>query len=132
MIVLIVDDSPLLKERLRNLIVTIPAVTKVHYAQNPREANAILKGVKPDVAIIDIRMPEGSGFDVLKMIKVQCPSTRLIMLTNYPCQQYKKMSFELGADYFFDKAGEIEEMVNVIRRLGSEFSPPTCGSFKGH
>lgn len=122
MIVLIVDDSLLMKERLRKVILSIPTVTSVHHAQNPSEANKILEDVKPDVAIIDIRMPEGSGFDVLKSIKEQSPHTRLIMLTNYPCQQYKKRSFELGADYFFDKSGEIEEVVNVLQKLDVNYS----------
>lgn len=112
--ILIVDDSILMKERLSNAIFAIPGVGAVNYAKNTREARRALEENGFDVAILDIRLPDGSGFDVLKRIKEKHPQTLVVMLTNYPYEQYKAKSSELGADHFFDKSTEFEEVIKVI------------------
>jgi DNA-binding NarL/FixJ family response regulator len=69
------------------------------------------------VVILDIRMPDKSGIEVLKDIRNKKLPIRVIMLTNYPYPQYRKKCEELGADYFFDKVTEIEEIPKVIEEL---------------
>ncbi|HEY5497637.1 MAG TPA: response regulator, partial [Syntrophales bacterium] len=71
----------------------------------------------PDVVILDIRLPGKSGIEVLKDIRDKKLPIRVIMLTNYPYPQYRKKCEELGADYFFDKVAEIEEIPNLIEEL---------------
>ena len=67
--------------------------------------------------ILDIRLPGKSGIDVLKDIRAKKLPSRVIMMTNYPYPQYRKKCEELGADYFFDKVTEIEEIPKVIEEL---------------
>lgn len=118
--ILIVDDSTLIRERLSSVISAIPGVDAVYHAENADEAIQKLNAVTPDVAILDIRMPKGNGFSVLKHIKQEKPRTLVIMLTNYPYEQYKKKAFELGADYFFDKSTSTDDAINVVEKFAAE------------
>lgn len=118
--VLIVDDSQLIRERLSSVISAIPDVDTVYQAENADEALQRLKAVKPDLVILDIRMPQGNGFSVLKYAKQTRPRTVVIMLTNYPYEQYKKKAFELGADYFFNKSTCTDEAISVVEKFAAE------------
>jgi DNA-binding response OmpR family regulator len=67
--------------------------------------------------ILDIRMPGGSGMDVLQAIKREKQAPMVIMLTNYPYPQYRKKCLGLGADYFFDKSTEFEKVTELFKQL---------------
>ena len=115
--VLIVDDSKIVCERLQQMLTNIADVKIVEQAHNAPDAIAAISDSKPDVVILDIRLPGRSGIDVLKDIRKKKLSSRVIMLTNYPYPQYRKKCETLGADYFFDKVTEIEEIPKVIEKL---------------
>ena len=115
--VIIADDSKILRERISSMLSTIPGVEIVAEAENSHEAMKYIEKLKPDVLILDIRMPNGNGIEVLKSIKQKKLSLIKIILTNYPLQQYKVKCFELGADYFFDKAAEFEALKEVVGDL---------------
>jgi DNA-binding NarL/FixJ family response regulator len=115
--VLIVDDSKIVCERLQQMLIDIADVEIVGQAHNAPDAIASISEAKPDVVILDIRLPGLSGIDVLKDIRAKKLSCRVIMLTNYPYPQYRKKCDALEADYFFDKIAEIEEIPNVIKEL---------------
>ncbi len=115
--VIIADDSKILRERIISMLSTIPGVEIVAEAENSHEAMKYIEKLKPDVLILDIRMPNGNGIEVLKSIKQKKLSLIKIILTNYPLQQYKVKCFELGADYFFDKATEFEALKEVVGDL---------------
>ena len=115
--VLIVDDSKIVCERLQQMLINIADVEIVGPAHNGQGALASISEAKPDVVILDIRLPGLSGIDVLKDIRAKKLPIRVIMLTNYPYPPYRKKCKELGADYFFDKVTEIEEIPKVIEEL---------------
>ena len=115
--VLIVDDSKIVCEGLQHMIIHIADIEIVGPAHNALDAIRFVSESKPDVVILDIRLPGLSGIDVLKDIRAKKLPIRVIMLTNYPYPQYRKKCGELGADYFFDKVTEIEEIPKVIEEL---------------
>ena len=115
--VLIVDDWKIVCEGLQRMLINIDGVEIVGHAHNADEAVPAITESNPDVVILDIRLPGKSGIDVLKDIRAKKLPIRVIMLTNYPYPQYRKKCEELGADYFFDKVTEIEEIPNVIEEL---------------
>src|SRR5664280_1177690 len=115
--VLIVDDSKIVSDRLQQILINIADVEIVGQANNGQDAIASISESKPDVVILDIGLPGLSGINVLKDIRAKKLPIRVIMLTNYPYPQYRKKCEELGADYFFDKVAEIEEIPNVIEKL---------------
>ncbi len=115
--VLIVDDSKTVCNGLQQMLAGIPGIDIVGQAHNGRDAITSISELKPDVVILDIRLPDLSGIDVLVDIRAKKLSTKVIMLTNYPYPQYRKKCEELGADYFFDKVTEIEEIPVLIEEL---------------
>ena len=115
--VLIVDDSKIVCDGLQQMLINIDDVEIVGQAHNGSDAIASISEANPDVVTLDIRLPGLSGIDVLKDIRAKKLPIRVIMLTNYPYPQYRKKCKELGADYFFDKVVEIEEIPNVIEEL---------------
>jgi len=116
--VLIVDDSKIVCKGLRQMLTNIAGVEIAGQAHNGQDAITSILESKPDVVILDIRL-NGSitGIDVLVDIRAKNLSTRVIMLTNYPYPQYRKKCEELGADYFFDKVTEIDEIPILIEEL---------------
>jgi DNA-binding NarL/FixJ family response regulator len=115
--VLIVDDSKIVCNGIQQMLINIADVEIVGQAHNAKDAIQSISEAKPDVVILDIRMPGLNGIDVLKDIRAKKLSCRVIILTNYPYPQYRKKCEELGADYFFDKVTEIENIPNLIEEL---------------
>jgi|SRR3989338_7305866 len=114
---LIVDDSPVVRARLIVMLQDLDHITIVGQAGSVEEAQTTFRRATPDVVVLDIRMPGGSGIDVLKMIKAHRPETKVIMLTNYPYAQYQEKCNAEGADYFFDKSVEFEKVVELVRSM---------------
>ena len=120
--VLIVDDAPLIRERLRARLTKLHGVLVAGEAQDVPQAMEAFHGLTPDVVVLDIQMPGGTGIDVLEKIKREKPQTVVIMLTNYPLPQLRKKSRDAGADFFFDKCCEFERVAEVLTELGSKGS----------
>ena len=118
--VLIVDDSKIVCNGLQQMLINIADVEIVGQAHNGKDAIQSISDAKPDVVILDIRLPGKSGIEVLKDIRDKKLPIRVIMLTNYPYPQYRKKCEELGADYFFDKVTEIENIPNLIEELAKD------------
>lgn len=118
--VFIADDSQILRTHLRTMLTEIPGVVIVGEAENTSEAIERILNEKPDVAILDIRMPGEGGIFVLKMIKKSLKETIVIIFTDYPYPQYRTKCMEEGADYFFDKATESEELIDLIKKLKTD------------
>ncbi len=113
----IVEDSPMMKVRLIQMLEQIEVVEIIGEADNQNDAIAKISELKPDVVVLDIRLKEGNGLEVLKYIKTEMPSTVVIMLTNYPYVQYRDKSYSMGADYFFYKATEFTKVFDVVSSI---------------
>ncbi|RLC56229.1 MAG: response regulator [Chloroflexi bacterium] len=118
--VLVADDSEVIRQRLKSLISDIEVVELVGEAEDTQSAIQLWQSTKPDIVILDLRMPGGGGTKVLREIKIQSPETVVIILTNYPYMAYHKKCTELGADYFFDKALEFDKVKDIL--IGGEES----------
>lgn len=117
--VIIADDSKLIRDRITERVELIDTVNVVAQTTNSFETIEEIKKHKPDVLILDIRMPEGSGINVLKYIQKNKTRIVTIVVTNYPIIQYKNKCFELGADYFFSKASEFDEVFKLVDKLAN-------------
>lgn len=120
--IFLADDSTLVRERLKTLFSEIKGVEIAGEAYDVPGTIDGIQGCKPDVLILDIRMPGGNGFDVLRSLKQSQLNTIVIVLTNYPFPEYRKISAELGAQFFFDKSGELEEVRKVLENLVMDYS----------
>lgn len=113
--VFIADDSSEIRKRIIAMLSDLAErIEMIGEAENVQDAINSIHEFEPDVVILDIRMPGGSGIDVLKKIKKKNEVPVIIILTNYPHSQYRKKCMEAGADFFFDKSRDFEEIVKVV------------------
>lgn len=117
--IVIADDSLLFRERIVNLLKSIDNVEIAGEADNGLEILQLINEKKPDLAILDIRMPEMNGIEVLRKIRENGTKIRICMLTSYPYKQYRDRSALEGADYFFDKNLDIKQITDLITTLAN-------------
>ena len=116
--VYVVDDSQVMRERLTESVIDIAEVKIAGQSGDPFEALDGIRKLHPDVVILDIRLPQKSGIDMLKDIKQQQSAPIVIMVTNYPYRQYRQACMAAGADYFFSKIDEFEMIRETLSRIG--------------
>jgi len=117
--VLIADDSPLLRQRAVELIGDVVGVEIVGQAADCPQTVSAVAELSPDVVVLDVAMPGGTGIEVLQEIKRNRPSPVVIVFTNYPFPQFRQRAMSAGADYFFDKSGEFLELRATVARLAN-------------
>ncbi|MDP1622762.1 MAG: response regulator transcription factor [Bacteroidales bacterium] len=111
---LIADDSLIIRERIKNLVKDFERVTIVGEAVNGRIAMEMITKYDPDLVLLDLRMPEMGGMEVLKNLKEARMRTKVCILTNYTYPQYRDKCLALGADYFLSKSDDFEKLNFVI------------------
>ncbi len=114
---LIADDSSLIRERLFELLSAFEGIDTIELARDTSEAKDKIVKLKPDIVILDIRMPGGGGFEVLKTIKEKNLKSRVVVLTSYPYPQYRDKSLELGADYFLSKETDVKKLGEILNAM---------------
>ena len=112
--ILAVDDSEVICNRLCSMLSEIDNVDVVGQARNSSDGYELYGTLKPDIIILDIRLPDENGISLLKKIKAEDSEITIVMFTNYPYLAYKKRCMELGADHFFDKSTELQKLVDLI------------------
>lgn len=120
--VFIADDSDQIRASIKDMLDDIAGVEVVGEASNAENLTETIGRLKPQVVILDIRMPGGSGIGALKKIKAQHPSTVVIMFSDYSYKLYREKSMELGADFFFEKSNEFEKIETVLKKLTHDSS----------
>jgi DNA-binding NarL/FixJ family response regulator len=122
--VLVADDSSAMRDRLRSMVSQVPRVGVVRLARDVTSALEAIRDEALDLIILDIQMPGGSGIDVLRAAKQSSPATKVIMLTSYPYRQYQDKCLELGADHFFSKSANSNDLLAVIENLAMSKGNP--------
>jgi DNA-binding NarL/FixJ family response regulator len=112
--VLIVDDSIAFGLRLKQLLDEVRGVGTVLHVTLVSAARRLFPEMLPEIVIIDVRLPDGSGIDLLRELKRARPGLLAVVLTNHPTTCHRKASFQAGADHFFDKSSEFGSVVQVV------------------
>jgi DNA-binding NarL/FixJ family response regulator len=114
--VFIADDSLVVREHLVTMLDELAGIVIVGQAETVAEAISAIAKLQPDVVILDIHMPDGSGIDVLQTIKQDEPAPVVIVLTNYPYPAYRQKFLQAGADFFLDKSTEFDQIPELFER----------------
>lgn len=117
--IVVVDDSPLLRDRIKDLFKNLKNVEIVGEAVNGLDGLRLIENIRPDLAILDIRLPEMNGIEILKKIREKGINIKICMLTSYPYKQYKDRCMAEGSDYFFDKNHDIQQILDVVTKLAN-------------
>ena len=115
--VLVADDSKLMRERIRESISVFESIEILDESENGLKTLEQLCMYNPDLAIIDIRMPDMNGLEVIKEFRKTNKLAKIIILTNYAYDQYRDKAMENGADYFLSKSEDFDKIALIVASI---------------
>lgn len=115
--VLIADDHPLFLSGVRRVIEGVPSLEVVAEAGDGEKALAGIEALKPDLAILDIRMPGLSGLRVAREIQRRQLSTDVILLTMYDDEEIFNEALDLGVMGYISKESAVDDVAAAIRSV---------------
>lgn len=128
--VLVVDDQSLIRSAVRDLLESAPGITVVGEASDGAEATRRARELRPDIVLMDIRMPQVDGIAATEAICADpsLPSTRVLILTTFEEDEYLVAALRAGASGFIGKGAEPDEIVRAVRAVdaGDALLSPTA------
>lgn len=115
--VLIADDHPVVRRGLHSILTNMDDIDVIGEAEDSAQALSQTDKLKPDVVILDIRMPGSSGMRIIPHLKQIHPEVKVLMLTSYDTDEHLFGSLNLGAHGFLLKSVAHEELAEAIRRV---------------
>jgi DNA-binding NarL/FixJ family response regulator len=121
-----VDDHPLVRKGVAAILSTEPGVQLIAEAENAAQALDVFRRYRPDVTLLDLRLPDKSGVEVAKEIRREFPDARIIALTSYDGDQDIYRALEAGVRGYLLKEMVHTEIIRAIRTVyqGKRFIPP--------
>ena len=114
--VLLVEDSPVLTDRIRETFATLDGVELVAAVADESSAVEAAKSHGIDAIILDLQLKQGTGFGVVERLGSRRPT--IIVFTNYVLPEYRRRAKALGVEYFLDKSSDYERLPQLIQELG--------------
>jgi DNA-binding NarL/FixJ family response regulator len=117
--VLSVDDHPLFREGIGAVINCQPDMVLVGSASNGKEAIKAFRALRPDITLMDLRLPDISGIDVMVAIRTEFPDARIIVLTTFDRDGEIQRALKAGAHGYLLKSMPPKQMLDTIRQVHS-------------
>ncbi len=115
--VLIVDDQQLFASGLATMLTQEPGVEIVGTVNDGQQAVEMFRRRKPDVVLMDIKMPKMTGIEATKLMKAERPDVKVILLTIYDQNKFVFEGLKAGADGYLLKDSELDQIVRGIRAV---------------
>lgn len=124
--ILLADDHPLLRDGVAGLVADQPDMELVGEASTGVEAIEQFRKYRPDITLLDLRMPEMGGIDAIKTIREEFPEARIVILTTYKGDAQVLGALRSGAQAYLLKSALRRELLDTIRAVhkGQKRIPP--------
>lgn len=124
------DDHGVVRSGLRRILAAEPDLEVVGEAGTISEAVALAAAERPDVFVMDLNLPDGSGITATATVRKVSPATRVLVLTVHDDVAYLRRAFEAGADGYVLKEAADVELVHAVRQVasGHQYVHPTLGA----
>lgn len=115
--VLLADDHAMVRQGIRDFLEEDPEIRVIAQASNGREALQLIRAHAPDVAVLDIRMPEMSGIELTRQLKTDHPEVRVLILTAYDDEPYIFALLRAGADGYMLKTAQSSDLARAVKQV---------------
>ncbi|UWG98620.1 response regulator transcription factor [Dehalobacter sp. DCM] len=129
--IIIVDDHPLVRQGLNAVISTENDMVVAGEASNAEEAIELIRSLQPDMALIDLRLADSSGLDVIKKCKEMVPQCKYVVLTSSVNKEDFRNADQIGVDGYILKEAFPEELISAMRLIhrGRKYYDPLAIEF---
>jgi DNA-binding NarL/FixJ family response regulator len=115
--VIIADDHAVVRRGVRALLEPLQDFEICGEAENGVQAVALAEELRPDIAILDVSMPEMNGLDAAKQIRERWPAVEILLLTLHASEELARRAFELGARGYVLKSDAERDLIVALRQL---------------
>ena len=115
--VVMADDHVMLRDCLRRRIEETGVVRVLAEASTAKELLKVLSKVRPDIVLLDLKLPDAQGFELIRRLKKAHPECRIVVLTMYELARYALQALESGADGYVIKDAPFEELLQALRTV---------------
>ena len=116
--VCVVEDAEVICDRLVKMINEVAGVHVAGQTGRVGEAIAMIMRERPDAVVLDMKLADGNGLDVLRAVNRDAPEIAVIVLTNNADDYYRELCMRSGARYFFDKSSQFALIPDALQGLG--------------
>jgi len=115
--ILIVDDHPLVRQGINSIVTSEPGMSVIAEASTGHEGIEMFRSHKPDVTLMDLRLPDMSGIDAITAIRMEFRDARIVILTTFEGDVEVRRALKAGASGYVLKSMRRKELVEMIRRV---------------
>lgn len=115
--VLLVDDHALILQGIKFIVDGIPGIGEVYAVTSGAEALSLLENMGVDICLLDIELPDMSGFELMEFIKNKCPDSRIIINTMHEEAWVVKKMLQIGVDGVILKSSNTDEVANAVKYI---------------
>jgi DNA-binding NarL/FixJ family response regulator len=118
--VVIADDQTLFREGIKDLLENERNITVVGEAADGREALRLVKKLRPNVILLDIKLPQMDGIEATRQIHKDCPTTNVLILSSYEDEAHVMEAIQAGANGYLSKMLPAAELVNALKTFANQ------------
>ncbi len=119
----IAEDSAAVRNRIVRSLQDLAGVRLVGMAASVSDAIRGLRDCRPDALVLDLQLEDGSGLEVLRAARVARPALRVIVLTNFASEPYRRAALAEGAEAFLDKSAEFSQVRDILAAWQGQACP---------
>jgi CheY-like chemotaxis protein len=129
--ILILDDEQDILEIYQEILARLPSQPEIHTSDNGARALALLESEPFNLLLIDLRMPQMDGFQVLTIVRRKFPSLRVVVMTSSEDEQFRARAYGMGIDLYMEKPKTGKEIINFVDCIESLLEREDSGGFRG-